>query len=77
MSSEGKTMDKTERMERALKLMCASGKCEHSTSGIGDCFRTGRTADARYGADRACPACSADLALHGHVRGQTINAPKH
>lgn len=41
------------------------GGCEHSTSGIGACFDNGRTADAHYGADRACAACIAEHALTG------------
>lgn len=60
---------KTERMEWALKLMCASGRCQHYTSGLGACFRAGRTAEAEHLADRACTACVANYALHGRVRG--------
>jgi hypothetical protein len=66
--------DRTERMEWALKLMCARGKCENcATAGsIGDCFRSGRTPDAKYGAERVCVACLADFALHGRVRNLNI-----
>lgn len=63
--SEFQKMHKIERMERALKLMCAHGKCEHYTSRIGECFRSGRTDDAEFLADRACKACVAYYALHG------------
>ncbi len=64
---------KIKRMERALQILCRSGSCEHSTSGIGDCFRSGRKANSEYGSEQACPACIADYALTGSVRGTTIN----
>ena len=37
--------------------------CESFTSGIGACFRDGRTPTAEYLADRCCPSCIADRAL--------------
>jgi len=37
--------------------------CESFTSGLGSCFRNGRTPDAEFGADRCCKACIADAAL--------------
>lgn len=65
-------MERAQRMERALKILCRSGSCEHFTTGIGACFRNGRKAAAQYGSEQACPACIADYALTGHVRGKTI-----
>ena len=60
---------KVGRMERALMLMCKSGKCEncYTPGSIGECFRDGRTEDAEFLADRACHACVAYYALHGSV----------
>jgi len=54
-------------LESGLRVIAesAAGGCEHSTSGIGSCFRNHRTADARYGADRACTACIAWQVLRG------------
>lgn len=53
------------RMERALTLILRKtcGTCEHSTAGIGSCYKDGRRADAKYGADQACDACIAYRAL--------------
>lgn len=55
-----------ERAKTALQLILAqtNGECEHATSGIGSCFASGRTADAEYGADMACPPCIAHAALN-------------
>jgi hypothetical protein len=33
-------MDRTKRMEWALSLICETGNCERSTSGMGDCRPT-------------------------------------
>lgn len=54
-----------ERVKAALQLILSQtyGECEHNTSGIGSCFANGRTADAEYGADMACPPCIAHAAL--------------
>ena len=37
--------------------------CESFTTGLGSCFRNGRTPDAIYGADRCCLPCIADSTL--------------
>lgn len=54
-------------LEAGLRVIAesAAGGCEHSTSGIGSCFRNHRTADAHYAADRACTACIAWQVLRG------------
>jgi hypothetical protein len=54
-------------LEAGLRVIAesAAGGCEHSTTGIGSCFRNHRTADAHYGADRACTACIAWQVLRG------------
>lgn len=51
----------------ALQLILGQtgGDCEHSTSGIGSCWKDGRAADAEFGADQACPSCIAHAALEG------------
>lgn len=46
----------------ALELI-AGKKCENYTGDHGSCFVSGRTLHARYGADRACDACIAWVAL--------------
>ena len=55
-----------ERLETALWqiLWSTRDQCEHFTSGIGSCFRNGRTPEAFYGAERCCNSCIAHLALH-------------
>ena len=50
------------RMRYALKLI-SGDRCENYTGGGWQCFRNGRIADAKYGADRACDACIAAWAL--------------
>lgn len=56
---------RVEPLLAALRNLEANGAggCEKVTSGIGDCFRVGMTADAEYLADRACGACVANRAL--------------
>lgn len=45
-------------------VLNASGNaCENYTSGIGSCFRNGRTPDAKYGEDRCCWSCLANMTL--------------
>jgi pyruvate kinase len=53
--------ERLEAMHTAwLHVLNASGnQCENDTSGIGACFRNGRTPDAKYGADRCCWSCLA------------------
>jgi hypothetical protein len=60
-------MDRVQRMEWALKLMCEPDplKCETFTSGVGECDRSGRTPDSIYLADRWCHSCLAYFALNG------------
>lgn len=56
------------RMKAALEdiLSHTNGTCaSFSSSGIGECFRSGRTPRAEYGADQCCEQCIADRALHG------------
>jgi hypothetical protein len=48
---------------RAALEILDLGICEKFTSGIGECFRSGLTADAEYLADRACTSCIAHKAL--------------
>lgn len=38
--------------------------CQTNTTGIGGCFRDGKTADAKYSADRACGSCIAHHTLN-------------
>ena len=54
-----------ERMERALMMILRKtcGTCESSTSGIGSCYKNGRTAGAKCGEEQACDACIAYRAL--------------
>lgn len=52
---------------KALKWIRRDG-CENFTSGLGSCFRNGRTPDAQYGADRCCAPCVADTALRAEVK---------
>lgn len=47
----------------ALRHIAPELKCEAFTSGIGSCFRVGRTPDARYGADKCCDSCIANDAF--------------
>lgn len=50
----------------ALELI-AGDRCERTHMGkLGTCFSDGRTVDARYGADRACDACIAWVALEAN-----------
>lgn len=51
-------------LEGALRVIAARG-CQNFTTGLGSCFRNGRTADAEYGADQACEGCIAHAALEG------------
>lgn len=55
----------TDRFEKALMLILrkTSGSCETFTTGIGSCYKNGRFADAKYGADMACDSCIAHRAL--------------
>lgn len=48
---------------KALRLIAPQRKCESFTTGIGSCFRAGRTIDAEYSADRCCDSCIAHDAL--------------
>lgn len=54
-----------EQAELALRALLGSGGCENSTTAIDACFTEGRTIDAMYGCDRACPACIAHRVLTG------------
>lgn len=47
---------------RALRVIRGNA-CSNNTTGLGSCFRFGRTIGAKYGAERACDACIADRAL--------------
>lgn len=47
----------------ALSHIAPDFECENFTSGIGSCFRDGRTVDAANGADRCCDSCIAHDAL--------------
>lgn len=47
----------------ALSHIAPDFECENFTSGIGSCFRDGRTVDAEDGADRCCHSCIAHDAL--------------
>lgn len=47
----------------ALRHIAPEMECENFTSGIGSCFRNGRTVDAQYTADRCCNSCIAHDAL--------------
>jgi hypothetical protein len=53
-------------MREALEHIVAGAEfeCERLTTGIGSCFRTGWTPDAKYWSDRCCPACIAHVALY-------------
>lgn len=53
---------RAERMEAALRLI-AGTKCNNFTTGLGSCFRNGRSAWAYYGAEAACSACIAHEGL--------------
>lgn len=60
--ASGSTVD---NLRAALELIAGRG-CATSASTVGACFSDdNRTADARYGADRACEACVAHYALNG------------
>jgi hypothetical protein len=48
---------------KALRQIAPVRECESFTSGIGSCFRAGRTPDAKYGADKCCASCIAHDAL--------------
>jgi hypothetical protein len=54
-----------EIMQQALILILrkTSGSCENFTTGIGSCYKNGRLADAKYGADQVCDSCIAHRAL--------------
>lgn len=54
-----------DRKDWALRLICRTGECENYMSGIGACFRSGRTPEAEYLADRVCNSCLAYFALNG------------
>lgn len=64
-----RAMATIDAMSDALRLIRLQGggddgACENFTTGIGSCFEhDNRTADARYGADRACSPCIAHYAL--------------
>ena len=47
----------------ALRLIAEPYKCESFTTGIGSCFKAGRTAYAEYTAERSCDSCIAHAAL--------------
>lgn len=51
-----------EALEESWELLVSWG-CENYITGIGSCFRNGRTADAKDTADRACAPCIANHAL--------------
>lgn len=55
----------TESMRGALEHLVAANdwECQNYTSGIGSCYREGRTLEAQYGADRACMACFCHVSL--------------
>jgi hypothetical protein len=48
---------------KALRLIAPERRCETFTTGIGSCFRNGRTVDAEYTAYRCCASCIAHDAL--------------
>ena len=54
-------------LEKALGyiLTASGGECENYTSSIGSCLRNGRTPDAKYGEDRCCWSCLANISLMG------------
>ena len=55
-------------LRNALLLLIdqSQGSCANTTTpGLGHCFDDGKTADAKYGIDMACPACVAHAALNG------------
>lgn len=43
----------------ALLHIAPEMECENFTSGVGSCFRNGRTVNATFGADRCCNSCIA------------------
>lgn len=54
------------RLQQALHLIMGTG-CENSTSGLGSCFKEGRTPGHIYGAFSVCNSCIAYEALGGKV----------
>jgi hypothetical protein len=60
-----RTQVSPERLEQALMLILRKtcGCCENFTTGIGSCYKNGRAADARDGADMVCDSCIAYRAL--------------
>lgn len=60
--------DREAHLSEALRLLIdqQQEQCSRTTRpGLGHCFDDGRTADAKYGIDMACPACIAHAALNG------------
>ena len=53
---------RAELAEAALRNITV-GECENFTSGIGSCYRLGRTTNAKYTADKCCNSCIASAAL--------------
>lgn len=56
---------KRDPLKAALRLLVkrAGGVCENYLQPLGECFKSGRKANAEFLADRACTACVADRAL--------------
>jgi hypothetical protein len=62
------TFDREAYLAGALMLLIdqQQGTCSRTTRlGLGHCFDSGHTADAKYGIDMACPGCVAHAALNG------------
>lgn len=60
--------DREAHLTEALNLIIdqSRGGCANTTTpGLGHCFDDGKTADAKYGIDMACPPCIAHAALNG------------
>lgn len=55
---------------RAVLEAIAAAACESFTSGPLSCYRSGRTEDARYLADRVCDPCRAYRALNPDPNGE-------
>lgn len=67
-------------LESGLRVLedRAGGTCERTVDGaLGSCFSAGYTADARYGADRACVPCIAHRVLAGQPLPASVPAETH
>jgi hypothetical protein len=52
-------------LKTALEAILEKGanSCQSYTTGLGSCFRNGRSLDAKWGADKVCDCCIAAAAL--------------